>query len=132
MTAIAVLLVASQWITPTAELEIRGRATYYAPHRFEEVLANRGIDLPPGVVPVALNRRGDFGRRVWLRWPDGSLDAGLVVDCAQERHFAERERRGLVAEVPAELAGVRGFYLLGPYPVTVLFVEPKEMRYEPV
>lgn len=122
MLALATLAL---WTVPTSEDVVQGRATYYADGLMEQVAANRGLSLSGYRGGVALNRAGDRGRQVWLEWSDGTV-AGpyLVVDCAERRHMGERERQGLVVEVDAQTARLRGFYGVGPVAVQVWFVEP--------
>ena len=116
----AILLWTSMTTAPTLE----GKATYYDEGIMQRVIANRGWDYADG---VALNRAGDLGRTVWLLWEDGTIDGPLpVVDCAQRDHYRTREDQSRVVEVSAELAQKRGFYGVGPVPVTVLFHEPME------
>ena len=121
MIAIAIALV-SGWSQPTEARSIEGYATYYAEGLMDRVISNRGLGYGDG---VALNRAGDLGRNVWLVWDDGSITGPMpVVDCAQQNHYAERVNRGRVVEVSAELAMEKGFYGVGPVPVTVLFEPP--------
>lgn len=131
MIATLALVAATVWTSPTVDAEIHGRATYMNPGRMQETLRNRGIEVPPGFIPVALNRKGDLGRKVWVQWPpdddhpQGQINQALVVDCAQAQHFNARERQRLIVEVSAEVAGEHDFYLLGPMGgVTVLFANP--------
>lgn len=114
------------WADPTPQDEIEGRATYYAPGLMAQVAINRSMDLDGHLAGVALNRSGDLGRTVWIQWDDGAIDGPfLVVDCAQQgAHFERREWQGYVVEVPAWVARMRGFYGVGPAPVTVLFDPP--------
>ena len=126
MTLATILFLgAALWSIPTSDSEISGRCTYMNEGRMEETISNRGITLPPGTIPVALNRCGDLRRRVLLEWGDGSLDRAYVVDCARSDHFAARENGHLVAEVDAATARKRGFYLIGPVPVRVIFPGPE-------
>lgn len=120
------LAVAALWTVPSSDDRLDGRATYYDEGLMEQVAANRGKSLEGYAGGVALNRAGDVGRRVWLQWGDGTTTGPhLVVDCANRRHFGERERQGLVVEVDAQTAQRRGFYGVGPVPVAVWFVEPR-------
>lgn len=113
------------WQDATPEEFVDGRATYYRPGLMEEVATNRGLSLAGYYSGVALNRAGDLGRTVWLTWGSGERTGPhLVVDCAQAAHFLEREERGYVVEVDAELAGEMEFYGLGPVAVRVWFAPP--------
>ena len=105
----------------TSQDSLHGRATYYSPGLMETVAANRGMDLTGYLGGVALNRRGDLGRIVWLEWPGGIEGPFLVVDCAQERHYKRRESKRLVVEVDAQTAMRQGFYGVGPWEVRVYF-----------
>ena len=121
LAAIA-LTVAAPWTTPTDTPTIHGTATYYRPGLMQQVITNRGLPYPDG---VALNRAADIGRQVWLQWADGTIDGPLpVVDCAQRNHYNTREQQGRIVEVSAELAQRRGFYGIGPAPVTVWLIPP--------
>ena len=113
------------WTIPTAEPSITGRATHYAAGLMELVAATRELSLAGYAGGVALNRRGDLRRQVWLDWRDGSTDGPyLVVDCAQRHHFADREASDLVVEVDYQTADARGFAGLAPVPVVVHFQQP--------
>lgn len=114
------------WDERTEAIGLTGLATYYAPGVMEEVAINRHLDLDGYVAAVALNRAGDLERVVWLEWADGEVFGPyLVVDCARRgEHFEARERQGYVVEVPAGVARLRGFYGVGPEPVTVWFRDP--------
>lgn len=115
------------WSQPTENQHLDGLATYYVDGLFETVMQNRGVELPPGVIPVALNRAGDLGREVWLVFPSGRVYHGLSVDCAQEgEHYLERLRLGRIVEVPFYVAGAEGFAGVGPHPVAVWFTTPPE------
>lgn len=114
--------------TPTPGDVIHGKATYMNPGRMQEVIANRELGWSTG---IALNREGDLFRWVYLEWPDGTIDGPLIsVDCAQAAYYETRERQGRVVEVSAELARERGFFGIGPEPVTVWLIKPPEMRWE--
>ena len=129
LLSVALILAGPEWQEPTEATRIQGQATYMAPGVMDRVIENRGLAVADG---VALNRAGDLGREVWLQWPDGQIDGPLpVVDCAQAAHYEEREAADRVVEVSADLARRRGFYGVGPMPVTVLFellAWPDELR----
>jgi len=100
---------------------LEGRATYYAPGLMETVAANRGYDLDGYLGGVALNRKGDLGRAVWLEWDNAVEGPFLVVDCAQERHYHLREEQNRVVEVDAATARRHWGYGVGPAPVKGYF-----------
>ena len=100
---------------------LEGQATYYSPGLMEKVAENRGMDLSGYMGGVALNRKGDLGRVVWLDWGGVTEGPFLVVDCAQKAHYRVREKQFRVVEVSAEIAQKHGFYGVGPHPVTVWF-----------
>ena len=111
------------WGQPTEPESIQGAATYYSPGTMQQVITNRGMSYYDG---VALNRKGDLGRFVWIQWDDGSIIGPLpVVDCAAEGHYEKRERQGRVVEVSASVAREQGFYGVGPVGATVWFKEPE-------
>jgi len=97
---------------------VRGMATYYAPGLMEQVAEYRGMGAP---LLVAMNRKGDLGRVVWIR-KGARIYEALVVDCAQEIHFAERLSQGRVLEIPYWLAMEWG--MRGPERVSVYFRKP--------
>lgn len=100
---------------------LEGQATYYSPHLMETVAENRGMDLNGYLGGVALNRKGDLGRVVWLEFDRAINGPYLVVDCARKHHYETRERLGRVVEVDAETAKRQGFYRYKPIPVKVYF-----------
>lgn len=87
---------------------ITGLATYYAPGVIEIVLNNRGI-VPREVCPscngiIALQRKEDIGRVVWLSAPGGPIEGPyLVVDCAGG-NMREILRRGWVVDLSYDIA----------------------------
>lgn len=113
------------WLSPTPDESLSGYATYME-HDMTTVAANHGLVLPYSHDGVALNRRGDLGREVYLFWLDDMEFDGpyLVVDCAARDDYAGRLRQNRRAEVDAEKAKERGFYGVGPVPVMVLFTTP--------
>ena len=102
---------------------LEGQATYYSHGLMERVAENRGMDLTGYMGGIALNRKGDLGRVVWLEW--GSVTEGpfLTVDCARKGHFQAREDDGRVVEVDAQTAQRHGFFGVGPVPVKVIFYD---------
>ena len=116
-TIIAVALV---WSSRSSG-NLEGQATYYSPTLMQQVAENRGLSLEGYAGGVALNRRGDLGRVVWLEF-DGAIDGPfLVVDCARKEHYDSREQRSRVVEVDAQTAMRREFYGVGPVSVKVFF-----------
>lgn len=96
----------AEWWMPTTATTITGDLSYYAAGLMDRVAANRGLSLEGYAGGVALMRRGDLGRVVWLRVTgpgpgEGQPWAGpfLVVDCAHPRHYAGLVKRGRAAEV---------------------------------
>jgi len=122
----ALLLAAlAGWQEPSSADVINGMATYYNDGVMQEVIANRGLGFIDG---VALNRKGDLGRYVYLQWDDGTVTGPLpVVDCAQKAHFKTRQSKNQVVEVSAEVAREQGFYNVGPVGVLVWFEKPTKM-----
>jgi len=123
MTTLAVLtLVTGGWDTPTPVTAVKNtKATYYGEGLMEIVRRNRGIDLLPGEVCVAVNRAADVGRTVWFRYK-GFTYRGRACDCAQKAHYKQREKRGLGLEVPYWLARTWG--MRGPVPVRLWYAPP--------
>ena len=118
------------WSQPTQADRIDGYATYYSPGLMRTVAENRHLDLSRFKGGVALNRKGDLGRVVWLEFDGELYGPFLSVDCSQEIHYNNREAAGYIAEVPAWLAKEIGFYEYGPYPTTVHFTFPFRGDYE--
>lgn len=127
-TAIILLLALIPWEEKTPTDILMGEATYYNDGVMRQTILNKGLSLSDG---VALNRKGDIGRTVWLQWGDGSVTGPLqVVDCAQRiGHYEKRERQGRVVDVSAALAKAQGFYKWGPILVMVWFKQPNMTWY---
>jgi hypothetical protein len=117
---IAVLAMTLAWSSRSPDT-LHGQATYYSPGVMAQVAKNRGMDLTPYLGGVALNRKGDLGRIVWIEFDTAIEGPFLVVDCAQEGHFPDRENQNRVIEVDAATAIRHGFYGVGPVPVKVFF-----------
>lgn len=116
--------VPAEWLAPTTAITTTGQVSYYAAGIMARVAANRGLSLEGYAGGVAMMRRGDLGRVVWLR-PEARSWVGpfLVVDCARRGHYAGLVKRGRVVEVD------RAIWLeLGlperPVPVVVSFEAP--------
>ena len=110
------------WSSASSD-SLEGQATYYSQGLMREVAANRGMDLSGFEGGVALNRRGDLGRVVWLEFDHAISGPYLSVDCARREHYKTREERGYVVEVDAETAKRHGFWKIGPAPVKVYFAD---------
>ena len=109
----------------------RGPATYYSPDLMESVARSRGYSLEGTAGGVAMNRRGDLGRLVWLDWYNPVTKRAeitgpyRVVDCARQgRDYAARERSGRIVEVSFQLAQAWAIAGVGPTPVRVWLVDP--------
>ena len=133
LTITAALL--SAWETPSLADPLPGVATYYAPGLMATVARNRGHILWAGdyrgwlqreglVGGVALNAKGDLGRRVWLEWEGQTEGPYLAIDCAQLRHYGARLDAQRVVEVDYSTAQRLGFAGIGPRPVVVHFAPP--------
>lgn len=119
MAQLAVLAVlASGWLTPTQESEISGRAKIH--NLIPEVAANRGMSLSGHVGGVALMRRGDLGRTVWVDVGGGWTGPWLVVDVADAAHFDRRVGQRDVVELPRD-AWLAWGLPLAPVPARVRF-----------
>lgn len=146
MTAALAILatITRTWETPTPNPYLDGLATYMNPGVMEQTAANRALidnpdDLPlwltsEGLVcAVALNRRADLGRIVWLRRPGGpTLGPCLSIDCAALPHLQRRIDQERVVEVGWRIAEHWG--MERPIPIRVLFHNPHLHRvkvYEP-
>jgi hypothetical protein len=127
-------LVAAVWQQPSPGQRTEGWATFYAEGVMEAVAANRGYIAAgaeygawlarEGLLgAVALNAAGDLGRVVWIDGPRGMEGPYLVIDCAQARHYAERELAGRVVEVDWPTS--RRWGMEGPVSVTVWFEPPR-------
>lgn len=118
---------ASPWETPTTAVTLTGRASYYRPGLMRSVQHYRGIELEPGQVCVALNRKGDLGRDVWIGHR-GAWYRAVSCDCAQKGHYPARLAGGYVVEVPFWLAEDWGMAGVGPVDVEVRFTEPERIQ----
>lgn len=109
-------------------LPLHGLAMYYNPGIMREVLAYRlqmaQIDPCPECVGyVALLRRGDLNRKVWILWPDGTVEGPfLVVDVAARHHVSPLLKRGWAVDVDYQTA--LRHRMNRPLPVTVLAAPP--------
>ena len=123
MTAIVMLTAAMCTVHPCPKPPAHltpigsGLATFYADGVFGQVIRNRDLAVPPGVIGFAAMLTPErIGSLVWIRWPDGSTDGPyLVADCATAGHRAALIERGWIIDVDhgtAVLHGMRG-------PVTV-------------
>lgn len=95
-----------EWRRPTSASTITGDLSYYAAGKMATAAARRGLSLAGYVGGVALMRRGDLGRVVWLKvaGPDPGewlpwAGPFLVVDCAGRLHYAGLVKRERAAEV---------------------------------
>jgi hypothetical protein len=108
----------------SSPLPVSGKAMYYNPGIMQAVYSYRlrlGQIQPCGecVGFVALLRSGDLGRRVWLRWADGTVEGPfLVIDVAARHHIKLLLSRGWAVDVDYATALRRGMF--GPVPVTIL------------
>lgn len=117
--------VPAEYWQPTEARAVSGEASYYAPGVMAAVATRRGLDLDGYLGGVAMMRRGDVGREVWVLAGDSDTWTGpfLVVDCAQRAHYASLVAGDRVIELD------RGSWLsLGlpewPVPVVVSFGGP--------
>lgn len=122
---VIMFMVLMDWSSPTQAPVISGEATFYAPGVMATVARNRGVSLDGRVGGVALNRKGDLGRDVWLEVNGRMYGPFLVIDCAQQGHYKDRERLGRVVEVSGRQA--RKWGMRGPIKVKVWF-EPQSVR----
>lgn len=113
------------WAEPTPGRAVSGEASYYAPGIMAAVANRRGLDLAGYRGGVAMMRRGDIGREVWILAEGSEEWAGpfLVVDCAQRIHYPGLVDRGRVIELDRADWRVLGLPD-GPAPVVVSFVGP--------
>ncbi len=119
---ILLLLPLPPWNT-TTPLPIEGKAAYYAPYLMEQVARYRlrAGDVKPCpacIGYVAMMRKGDLGRQVWIERQGVVSGPYLVVDVAAPRDFAGVTGRGIVVEVDYGLAMQWG--MQGPVAVRVL------------
>ena len=129
MKLLVPILLAALWTVPTSDDEIHGLATYMNPGKLEQAAARMGRSLEGVAGGVALNRKGDIGRLVWIVRDGITYGPLRVVDCAQAgEHYETREAQGRVVEVSFELAQEWGIVGVGPTPVTVLFDSPCAAR----
>lgn len=127
MTAALTLAVALTlaWTDSTPGDHIDGKATYMNPGKIEQAARNTHRSLDGVIGGVAMNRRGDIGRLVWLEHKGRITGPYRVVDCAQQgEHYETRERQNRILEVTYELADEWGMIGLGPTDVTVWLNQP--------
>lgn len=92
--------VPAEWFEPTEAEQVIGFAARYDPGLMALVLRNRGLELASyhrGA--VAMLRRGDLGREVWIFVRGEWFGPYLVVDCSNRRNFSALRARGRVAEL---------------------------------
>jgi hypothetical protein len=108
----------------SSPLPVAGKAMYYNPGIMQEVYAYRlrlGQVQPCSecVGYVALLRQGDLGRKVWLRWGDGTVEGPfLVIDVAARQHVGLLLTRGWAVDVDYATAIRHG--MNRPVQVTIL------------
>jgi hypothetical protein len=113
-------------------LPIAGYAMFYNPNVMQEVVANRlqmGHIAPCGecIGNIALLRAGDLNRRVWLQWPDGTVEGPfLVADVAARHHVPQLLARNWAVDVDYQTAVRRR--MTGPVWVTVLGSPPANQQ----
>lgn len=129
MKFIIPLLAAALWTVPTSDDELSGLATYMNPGKIEAAAARMGRSLDGVAGGVALNRKGDIGRLIWIERAGSYYGPYRVVDCAQSgAHYETREAQRRVVEVSFELAEEWGIVGIGPTPVKVFFTNPTAAR----
>ncbi len=105
-------------------LPAQGRAMYYNPNVFERVLdfrlsANHVTECEECIGYVALLRRGDLDRRVWLRREGKPAEGPFwVIDVAGKNHVGMLLERNWVVDVDYETA--MRWRMNRPIPITVL------------
>lgn len=114
-------------------LPMQGRAMYYNPNIFEKVLdfrlrADHVTQCGECIGYVALLRRGDLDRKVWLR-RDGKPAEGpfWVIDVAGKHHVGMLLERNWAVDVDYETA--MRWRMNRPIPITVL-AEPTADEFE--
>lgn len=117
-----------QGLTPgyyqVSPLPAQGLAMYYNPNVFERVLefrrsAGNVTECPECIGYVALLRRGDVDRRVWLRREGKPAEGPFwVIDVAGKNHVGQLLERGWVADV--DYATAMRWGMNRPLSVTVL------------
>ncbi len=124
MTALALLfaaICATHPCQPPPPLTLygSGQATFYGDGIFDQVIINRGLVVPYDVIGfAALLEPEHIGRRVWIRWPDGTLDGPyLSSDCANAAHRGDLIERGWIVDVDRATARLHG--MAAPTLVTV-------------
>lgn len=91
-------------------LPLRGRAMFYNPDIMQRVLnfrlqAGHVTACPDCVGYVAMLRRGDLDRRVWLQREGQTVDGPFwVIDAADRNHVGSLLARGWVVDVDHETA----------------------------
>ena len=116
------------WTDATPGDCLSGLATYMKAGKMEQAARRMQRSLDGVVGGVAMNRKGDIGRLVWIERAGIVTGPYRVVDCAQAgEHYEKRERQGRIIEVTYELADEWGIVGIGPTPVTVWFSDPRAL-----
>ena len=114
------------WQDATPGDMLSGLATYMKPGKIEAAAQRMKRSLEGVVGGVALNRKGDIGRIVWIERASVVYGPFRVVDCARAgEHYEKRERQGRIVEVSYELADEWGIVGVGPTAVAVWFIDPR-------
>jgi hypothetical protein len=117
------LALASPWSTPTDAVQVEGQAKLH--NWIPETAEYRDMDLGRYAGGVAVMRRGDLGRVVWVEVEGRWYGPFLAVDCAAERHYAGRVAQGDVVELSARWWDLLDLPL-APVAVTVRFAPPPD------
>ena len=128
MALLALLI--GPWVGPT-DLPASGNATYYSDGLMESVAEYRlgigdVVSCKECVGYVAMMRKGDIGRKIWLNYQGRISGPWLVVDCADPRDFPSVLKREIVVEVSYALA--QEWEMAGPVSVTVLERPPPSLQ----
>ncbi len=119
--------------TDQTALPRTGTATYYTPGVMQAVLANRiawrqVAPCPECVGYVALLRKGDIGRKVWLQYGADVVGPVLVIDCATTWDFL-RLKDWWAVDVSWEIA--QRWNMQGGLTVTVYTTDPRPTPISP-
>ncbi len=106
--AVTLFTAAAGWTSPT-DLPATGKASYYNPGVMAIVWENRlaqGLvgPCPECIGAVAMLRKPDIGRKVWIEYNGETLGPFMVVDCAGPKHYQALVDKGEIVELPYWLA----------------------------
>ncbi len=82
-----------------------GRIMYYSSGwDWTRIARNQGVEIPPGLTPIARPDCATLGSTGWIALPGLAPLRWIQVDCTASQDLALVLSRGIVAEIPYSLA----------------------------